>query len=190
MHWTGPLLAALIALGAASAAHAGATTFLGSGAARECYLAAKAGASNSTDLNLCTLAIDTQAMNDRDLAATYTNRGVIRLQRRDAANARTDFTTALKLRPDMGEAHVNLGAALIMLGDFNGGVAAIDKGLELKTDQAHDAYFNRGVAREQLGDMVGAYRDYSEAARLAPNWELPKQELARFTVETKSKTAP
>ncbi len=190
MRWTGPLIVALLAFGAASSAHAAATTFFGDGAARECYLAAKAGGKKSVDLNLCTLAIDTQAMNDRDLAATYTNRGVIHLHRSDPAKARADFATALALIPGMGEAHVNLGAALIMLGDAAGGVAAINKGLELKTDQPHDAYFNRGVAREQLGDMVGAYRDYSEAARLAPNWELPKNELARFTVETKSKAAP
>jgi lipoprotein NlpI len=190
MRWTVSIAAACAALSMAAPAVAATSTFFGTGAGRECYLAAKAGASSSSALALCDVALEKEMMSDRDRAATFTNRGVIRLHRREAAQARADFSAALAMRPELGEAHVNLGAALIMAGDPAGGIAAIDKGLDLKTDQPHEAYFNRGIAREALGDTVGAYRDYSQAAALAPDWSLPKVELARFTVETRMKAAP
>ena len=44
-------------------------------------------------------------------------------------------------------------------------------------------FVNRGLANEGLGDLNAAYRDYSRAAALKPDWAAPKTELARFTVK-------
>jgi hypothetical protein len=38
------------------------------------------------------------------------------------------------------------------------------------------------MAREDMGDRNGAYADYAEASRLAPQWDLPKQQMTRFTI--------
>ncbi len=61
-------------------------------------------------------------------------------------------------------------------------MAEIDRGLALDPDQPEKAYFNRAVAKERLNDLKGAYFDYRRALELKPDWDMPKVELARFTV--------
>ncbi len=46
------------------------------------------------------------------------------------------------------------------------------------------AYYNRGIANEQLGDLKAAYADYSKALEINPNWAVAKSEVARFTART------
>jgi Tfp pilus assembly protein PilF len=46
--------------------------------------------------------------------------------------------------------------------------------------EPHKAYLNRGVARENLGDLRGAYEDYSTALQIQPDWGPANAELARF----------
>ena len=58
----------------------------------------------------------------------------------------------------------------------------IDRGLALGVREPQKAWYNRGVANEGLGDLTAAYRDYSRAAELDPEWTAPKSELARFSV--------
>jgi hypothetical protein len=40
--------------------------------------------------------------------------------------------------------------------------------LGLGVREPHKAYFNRGAAREALGDLRGAYEDYSTALKSSP----------------------
>lgn len=165
-------------------AHAqGALTVLGAGPARACYLAARDAAKSAEALRACDLALQASPLTSAERAATFVNRGVLHLQRRDAAPARADFDAALRLAPDLAEAHVNRGAALILLGEFAGALTALDRGLALGPADAHEAHFNRAIAYEQLGDLRRAYADYRQALALKPEWPLPAEELARFTVE-------
>jgi adenosine deaminase len=57
----------------------------------------------------------------------------------------------------------------------------------LRTEEDfHDlalAYFARAVAHEGLGNLGAAYRDYRQAAALAPQWGLPARELRRFRTQ-------
>jgi tetratricopeptide (TPR) repeat protein len=164
-----------------SPAHA-ASSVIGAGPARACFEAANSGRADLTALIDCDTAISGQELSARDRAATVVNRGVIHLLRRDAASALKDFDRAISWRPDLGEAYVNRGAALILQGDFQGAVASIDRGIELGAEDPHEAYFNRAIAHEKLDDMRAAYADYRRAVELKPDWALPQQELARFTV--------
>ena len=59
-------------------------------------------------------------------------------------------------------------------------VAAITEALGLGVREPHKAYFNRGAAREALGDLRGAYEDYSTALEIQPDWGPANAELARF----------
>jgi tetratricopeptide (TPR) repeat protein len=160
----------------------GASSVIGGGDARACYDAASKGRTDLGALLDCDSAIGGQELSARDRAATVVNRGVIHLLRRDAAKALADFDRAIAWRPELGEAHVNRGAALILAGDFAGAVASINRGLELGAEDPHEAYFNRAIAQEKLDNMAGAYADYRRAAELKPDWDLPGRELARFTV--------
>lgn len=176
------LLAAMAALTLAPATASAAVTVFGSGPAQLCYEAARDGASSVFALRECDAALEDGQLSDRDRAATFVNRGVLHLQRREASEALADFDAAIALRPEAGEAHVNRGAALILLNRAADAVAAIDQGLALNTEDPHEAHFNRAVAWEILGDLNAAYRDYRRAQELKPDWALPQAELARFTV--------
>jgi tetratricopeptide (TPR) repeat protein len=181
-----PLSIAAALLCAPFAAHAASTVY-GSGPAQLCYRAALAGATDAVSLQTCDTAITGPEADVRDRAASMVNRGVIRLKRREAALALADFDKAIAWQPELGEAYINRGAALIMNGDFPGAITAIDRGLALGAEDAHEAYFNRAVANEAQGLLPAAYADYRRARDLKPDWELPTRELARFTVTSASR---
>lgn len=171
--------AGLLCGGAASAS----TLVIGGGAANACAQAAIGGRADTASVTTCTLALDTETLEVRDRARTYVNRGVLRMRQRDFVGAVSDFDMASQVDPGLGEAYVNRGAAYVWTKRFGEGLSQIDQGLALGVQDPEKAYFNRGVAHEQLGDVKAAYRDYSRAAQLAPAWDAPKTELMRFTVK-------
>ncbi len=177
-------LAAAIALAALSFAPAAqaAVTVFGETDAHDCYQAAIESRTDRGALRSCESALEQEAITNRDRAATYVNRGVIRLHRAEYEIALADFDTAIRLMPELGESHVDRGAALIMMRNYSGAIEAITHGLSLGTDDPHEAYFNRGLAHEFAGDLRGAYDDYRRASELAPEWPRPHLELARFQV--------
>jgi tetratricopeptide (TPR) repeat protein len=163
----------------------GAVVVVGGSAAEGCSKAAFASATDQSSLNACNAAITSEGLSRRDLAGTRVNRGVILMLRGELGSAMQDFDAAAQLKPDLGEAWVNRGSALIRQRRFAEGVSDIEKGLALGTSKPERAYFNRGVAREWLDDPQGAYEDYRQAARLNPAWEEPQAMMARFTVTRK-----
>lgn len=158
---------------------------LGGGLADACSQFAVKGKSDDYSLNTCTYALETEVLVKRDRAATLVNRGIIQLRRKKYDAANRDFDLAIKLQPAMGEAWVNRGAALIAQRRWQEGKDDIDKGLALGSDEPEKAYFNRALAWEALDDMEAAWRDYSKAVELKPDWEAPRKELVRFTVTQK-----
>jgi tetratricopeptide (TPR) repeat protein len=173
-------------LSAAGAAGAD-VTIIGNGLAAECSTAARGVANNAparTDAeHECTLAIEGEPLSPHEAAATYVNRGVLYLTDRAIADARRDFEQALKIEPNLPEAMVDRGAALIAGGHDRDGVDEITRGLLRNPIQPEEAYYNRAVAEERLGDVRSAYFDFRKAGDLKPDWPLPKTELARFTVK-------
>ena len=74
----------------------------------------------------CTAAIETEPLSNRQLAATYVNRGVIFLHAAMVSDAKVDFDTAIGLDSGLGEAYVNRGATLVaaLVRRRRGGLAA------------------------------------------------------------------
>ena len=177
------LIAAGVALAWASSAGAEAVTVIGGGMARECSEAALGGESELRYEHLCTRALETEMLNLRDRAGTYVNRGILKLRRHEFASAQNDFNRAIETKPDLGEAYVNRGAAAVGAKRYKDGLADLNKALELWVEEPEKAYYNRALAFEGLDDVKSAYLDYRKAVELKPDWEQPKKELARFTVE-------
>jgi tetratricopeptide (TPR) repeat protein len=173
-------IAALLALAAGSASAA--VDVIGNGLGHDCFVFARDGRAGDAQIDACTSAITSDTLNMRDRAATYVNRGVLRLRREQYPDALKDFDAAIAVNGTLAEAHVDRGAALVMLGRQQEAIAALDLGLELKPDSPQNGYFIRAMARERAGDLNGAYADYTRAAELAPNWARPQNELRRFTV--------
>lgn len=174
----GVAAAALLAAGSASAA----VSVLGTAAANECSAAALAGDATDEDLANCNQAL-LEVQGVREKAGTYVNRGVLLLRRKQFDAARKDFEMAEKIDPTMGEAVVNRGASFVAEKRYLEGLTEIDRGLAMNPEEPEKAYFNRALANEGLDDMKAAYLDYMKALELAPNWDAPRHELTRFTVE-------
>ncbi len=173
---------------------------LGNGLANDCYEAALAISKglpapsmtvtgsiiDVAPVKLCTLALDADTIGGRDLAGTYINRGVINFMDKNYEAALKDFDLAVGVDDTIGEAHANRGAALVALKRWADSIKAIDKGLELGTDEMAKSYYNRAIAYEETGNVRNAYYDYMKAAELVPAWEAPKAQLLRFSVKKRT----
>ena len=160
-----------------------AVTVLGGGMAKQCSEAALGGESDARFEDICSQALDSEILSLRDRAGTYVNRGILKLRRKDFSGSQFDFNRAIETKPDLGEAYVNRGAAAVGARRYADGLADINKALELGLQEPEKAYFNRALAYEGLDNMKAAYFDYQKAVELNPEWDQPKKELARFTVE-------
>ena len=180
------MLFGAIALLAGSAGSASAAvTVLGDTVAVDCSKAAFNDRGDDAALQLCTRALNDGLLDRRDQAGTFINRGVIYMSRGDWTSAQVDFQRAIDADPALGEGWVNRGAVNIIFKRFQDGISDISKGLTLGTEEPAKAYYNRGVAYEAIDNEKLAYLDYEQALVLEPGWDLPKQELLRFTVTRK-----
>jgi tetratricopeptide (TPR) repeat protein len=179
----GTAAAAAVLIGASEAE--GAVTVIGGGQAEACATAAIAGKSDQRFEKLCTEAIETELLSTRDRAGTYVNRGVLKLRRADFGAAIADFDVAAQTQPDLGEAYVNRGAALLGEHKFAEGLSDINKAITLGVEEPAKAYYNRAVAYEGLDDAKAAYFDYQKAIELSPDWSAPREQLVRFKVSRK-----
>lgn len=178
------LFASFAVLALAAPANAAVVT-VGQGFASDCYEAAAAERSDLSALELCNAAIAEDFLTRHNRAATLVNRGIIHLYRGDYRDALTDFDAAIAVQPDLAEAHIHRGVALVAFSDYRTAIEALTYGLTLAPEEPAKAHFNRAIAYEELGDIPSAYHDYRRAAELAPAWTPPRRELTRFRVTSR-----
>ncbi len=161
-----------------------AVTVLGSGPAEMCYRGADSGRSPVEDLFYCNQAL-AGALTPKDRAATFVNRGVLRLAVRDIDGAAADFDSALAIDAEIGEAYVDRGATLIFKKRYADAIKDIDKGLALGSKEPQNAYYDRAMAYEALGDLRAASNDHRQAVTQAPDYTAAVRDLARFKIVEK-----
>ena len=159
---------------------ASAQNVFGSPRANACAAAASSGRASPDAIEDCTQALTGEGLSRNNKALILINRGAMHLRLNNGEAALKDFDAALEVVPKMPEAHLNRGAALVMVGKPGLAVGAITTALQMGVRDPHKAYFNRGAARESLGDLRGAYEDYNTALAIKPDWEVVEGELARF----------
>jgi tetratricopeptide (TPR) repeat protein len=157
---------------------------IGNTMARTCYESAEARTATAISIAECDSALD-GVLSPSDRVATYVNRGILKLIQSDHAAAEADFDTALRLQPDQAEAWLNKGISVYGRGDSRGALALLDKSLQLNTSKAAIAYYARGLANEDSGNIRAAFEDLNRAKALAPKWSAPNVELARYQVRRK-----
>lgn len=128
----------------------------------------------------CTEALEYRHLTQAAEIQLRINRGVTLMRRQQNEAALGDFDAVIALQPRHPEAHVNRGAALLQLRSFGPAIAAFTEALGLGVQEPYKAYFNRGAAREALGDLRGAYEDYNTALDIYPDWGPANAELQRF----------
>jgi tetratricopeptide (TPR) repeat protein len=176
-------LALAVSACALAAGPAGAAvTVFGGGSAEACAKAAFQEKSDNASILLCDQALAGEALDAHDKAGTYINRGVMKLRRFDYEAARADFDIAIAMAPTIGEGWINRGADFVAQRRYREGINDLSKGIELGIREPEKAYYNRALAEEGLDDEKSAYLDYQQAVVLKPDWDLPREELLRFTV--------
>jgi tetratricopeptide (TPR) repeat protein len=133
-------------------------------------------------LAFCDTAVEISKYRRDELAAAYVNRSALRLAAGQYAGALADSNAAINIKAIIPQAHINLGIALSAENRNAEAVHAFTDALALNPAHPETVYFDRAMAREDSGDMKGAYLDYRQASQLAPTWDTPRQQLARFTV--------
>jgi tetratricopeptide (TPR) repeat protein len=165
-------------------AYAQSITVLGNGAATNCYHAAVTASTlhitGRDDLKQCTMAIETNALNLRDRAASYVNRGVVYMADEEYQKALEDFEAAARLKDDFGEIYVNRGNLYFMGRSFEKAIDEYSRALELGLNKEHVAFLNRGMAYENLRDPENAEADYRRALELLPEWSQALKKLDRL----------
>jgi tetratricopeptide (TPR) repeat protein len=179
--WAAVIVIGAVSWGGGAAAQLTGITVLGGGLGHDCSAAAIGGESGLAVDRICTQALATEMMLPGDRAATFVNRGVVRLRDRRYEEAMQDFSVALRLRPGMPEAYVNRGAAQIGARRYPEAVADLDISLSMGVIEPEKAYYNRGLAYAMLGNAKAAYADYRMAHELKPTWELARDQFLRFS---------
>ena len=153
----------------------------GNSYARTCYRAAGIAArihyTSKKELMACDMAMNFGAMSLRDRAATLTNRGIIYMALENYESAIKDYSDALKLKPEFGEIHVNIGNVYFLGKVFDKAIEEYTTAIELETTKIHIAHINRGMAYESLGDFDNAETDYRLVMELFPDAALPQVRL-------------
>ncbi len=155
---------------------------IGGGLAGACALQALNGDRSAEAVKTCTSALNFEPLSRETTARTMVNRGVLYIRRRQFMEAERDFSDAQSLTPELPEIYVDRGVSLIRQNRWSEAVAQLDHGIDLSPYEPEKAYFDRALAREALGDLSGAYADFSKAAELKPDWPQPKNELKRYVV--------
>ncbi len=92
--------------------------------------------------------------------------GVAMLHAKQYEHAVTAFHQVLRYAPQLPEAHVNMGFALLGMGKHAAARDFFNSATELRPNQAN-AYYGMGLAHETLGDLdaaLGAMRTYVHLA--------------------------
>ena len=155
---------------------------LGNVDGHNCYAAARTGAQPEQGIEACDAALRNEAMSARGRAATLVNRGVLYDIVGRNADAWADFNAGLAIAPDLGNAYLNRGAALIRLKLFDQAVADLQKALALGVPMPQIGYYDLAVAEQNLGLMNDAYGDYQRALAQDPNYTPASEALKGFSV--------
>ena len=98
------------------------------------------------------------------------NDGCDAMENLDSTQAMDLFKAALKLRPDMVEAHVNLGVLYRMQGDGLSQMKHSQEAVRLKPDMP-DAHYNLGLAYSDAKMHSQAIAEFKQAIELKPSFK-------------------
>lgn len=150
-------------------AHAAETTF-GTSEAEQCYREALSPA-RATGTRVCTQAIEKGQLTTRDLAASYTNRGVIWARTGEIEKALADHNKALELNPDSIGGLINRANAHSRDQNYHDALLDYDRAIELSGAAFAPALFNRGWVYRAIDDDKTALKDFQAALKLQPDNE-------------------
>jgi tetratricopeptide (TPR) repeat protein len=112
----------------------------------------------------------------------YVNLGLAMKEAGELEGAAGCYEQALRITPDLAEAHNNLGAILVVRGAVEEGIAHYRQALRIKADYA-EAHGNLGDVLAQLGRIPEAIGHYEEALRLRPDLTVAHYNLGNILMQ-------
>ena len=162
----------LLMLAVASSAAGSETLLLNSSPAQDCFLATRSErAPSARDIELCTTAIEHQMLVPLDLAATYSNRGILHARAGDFSAALKDHNRAHNLAPELASIHINRSNTLVAVKRYEDALLDLDNAIAIADATLPVAHYNRALMFKSLGDTASARADAERAAELAPESE-------------------
>ena len=157
---------------ACSSALGSETVLLNRSPAQDCFLATRNGGNpSSSDIELCTTAIEHQMLVPLDLAATYSNRGILHARAGDYAAALKDHNRARSLAPELASIYINRSNALVAVKRYEDALQDLENAIAIADATLPVAHYNRALMFKTLGDTESARADAERAAELAPESE-------------------
>lgn len=132
----------------------------------------------SNGLNYCTRAISQGNLTRRDLAATYSNRGIILSNSGKYERALRDHDKAISLKPDLAQAYINRGNVYHHLRQYQEALQDYHKAMELANGPRHIPYYNSGLTFLRLNRKTEAISAFEKALEFVPNSANIKRKLA------------
>ena len=172
----------LLALGLfwAGACFGQSETTLGDSNAQRCFRESQLLDSSRDAIATCTMAIKDRRLSDRDLAATYSNRGILYTRNKEYDKALADHDRAIQLMPTMGEAYINRGNVYFHNKDYDKALADYEKAIQLKARPQGTGWYNKGLTLIKLKRYDEARTALEEALKLDPGSRQIKQSLAEL----------
>jgi tetratricopeptide (TPR) repeat protein len=119
--------------------------------------------SPDVQLQACSAVIQSGKLTRENLAAAYTNRGLVFERKRDLERAIANYYEAIRLDPKYASAYNNRCHARAVVGnDFQGALADCNESLRLRPDDANTLN-SRGLVQLKRGTYDRAVADYSAA---------------------------
>jgi|MEHZ01.4.fsa_nt_MEHZ011150796.1_10 tetratricopeptide (TPR) repeat protein len=163
-------------------AQAQSVTTLGTNDAYRCFesaeYAVRSLSGSVSDIVECNEAIREGRLSRRDKAATYINRGIIRVNMGDIARAQQDYLSALDISDRSPETFINLGNLQYMMQDYSSAISDYDHAESLGLTQRHVLFLNRGMAYMRVGQFDIAEAEYLKALEVRPDWLNAQDKLA------------
>ncbi len=148
------------------------TFLLNRSPAQDCFTATRTGGSPSAgDIEVCTTAIEHQMLVPADLAATYSNRGILHARTGNYAAALKDHNRAHRLAPELASIYINRSNTLVAVRRYEDALRDLDNAIAIADATLPVAHYNRALMFKTLGDTEAARADAERAAQLAPESE-------------------
>jgi tetratricopeptide (TPR) repeat protein len=137
--------------------------------AQDCYRAAARGRGPaSVGIDACTLAIEGQVLSVSDLAATYSNRGVLKVRAGNLEAALADHDVAVRLAPGNAGVLINRSNAFVIGKRYEEAFSNLEQAIDISDEYLPIAYYNRALLFQRVGAIEAARADAERAAELAP----------------------
>ena len=169
-----------LALFTCTSAFPGASTIIGSNDAQRCYQESLFPFSDQ-GIGYCNNAILRGELTRTDLAATYSNRGIIHSKIGKFEKAMADHDQAIRLKPDMPAVHINRGNALYLTHEYEEALTEFDKAIATNAGLIATALFNKALTLLKLHRLNEAIVTLETALEADPDSKKIEKTLNNIT---------